>query len=161
MCASLNVTHNGKLGDYLQVFWWVDANGDNIYQNTEKVLWPFGNNTARNITQWLALAGPSASSLPLTFADSSWNWITENIGVPSPILGGATQYLGVGWCFGTLTITGTGSPGFTCSGVGDQNDAQGTNVTADLSFDIQQYRNNYTFLCPESIARGRQSIVRP
>ncbi len=146
MCANLNITKNEALGKYLSVFWFADRDGDNIYDVDDKLLY----NGPRTINGWLSLT--KTASLPLTFADSYLNWLTWPGPTPpntTPIPGNATQYLGVGWCFGTITLTPGTVPGFTCDGTADQNDSQGTSVVGDLKFDIQQYQNNPGFLCPE------------
>jgi predicted ribosomally synthesized peptide with SipW-like signal peptide len=142
MCASLNAGTHEKLADYLQVFWWVDSNGDNLYQSGEKVLY----NGAQPLSAYLAIHNP----LYLTFADKLLNWETGVAGQPIP--GNTEKHLGVGWCFGNLTLNTT-SPGFTCDGSAVTNDPQGTKVVADLQFDISQYRNNPDFLCPEHQSR--------
>lgn len=151
MCANLNVTDNkGKLGDHLQVFWWVDTNGDNVYQAGEKVLY----GGPKTLNAWLALG--KGSALPLTFADSYLNWKTWDgihSGNTTPIPGydntdSTIQHLGVAWCFGVLTVDEKNG-GYKCDGSGDQNEAQGNTVAADLTFNIEQYRNNQNFLCPE------------
>lgn len=156
MCANLEVTANSNLGKYLNIFWWVDTNGDNIYQTTEKVLY----GGPRTLDDWLFLANVGAGqigALPLTFADSYLNWITwtgSNPGNTLPVpaynaqVPATEQHLGVGWCFGTLTLN-TITDGFTCNGAGDQQDAQGTQILANLTFTVEQHRNNPQFLCPE------------
>jgi len=152
MCANLHATDLGNLYKYLSVVWWVD-NGDNKLGAYEKVLY----DGPRTIQQWFSLPGVTNNTLPLTFADSYLNWLTWPGPTPpntTPIPGNVTQYMGIGWCFGNMVLTpGTGI-GFTCSGIGDQNDAQGTSVVADLSFNVEQFRNNPTFRCPENVNKG-------
>lgn len=153
MCANLDITTNSDLGKYLNVFWWVDTNHDNKYQTGEKELY----GGPRTIDGWLSLVGKTAGqtgALPLTFADSYLNWLTWPGSTPpntTPIPKNSSQYLGVAWCFGTMTLNGDGNPGFTCSGVGDQADAQGDTIVGNLNFSVEQYRNNPNFLCPEHI----------
>lgn len=148
MCGRLAFTSVEELGKYLNVFWWID-DGDNIYKNGEKVLY----GGPRTINDWYALG--SSGVLPLTFADSYLNWRTwpTTPGNTLSIHGNTPQYLGVGWCFGALTVTGSGNPGFTCNGSGNQNDAQGKKVTADLTFSVEQSRNNPGFRCPENLSK--------
>lgn len=151
MCANLTATTKEKLADYLDVLWWVDTNGDNKYQNTEKVLY----DGPRTLTEWLDLG--NGTVLPLTFADSYLNWETWT-GIYSspntlPILGNTEQHLGVAWCFGDMTVSGDGNPGYSCNGSGEHNDAQGKKVVADLTFTVEQHRNNPDFLCPEHRAQ--------
>ncbi len=42
MCANLAFSPVGDIANYLQVFWWVDSDGDNVYQNSESILYPTG-----------------------------------------------------------------------------------------------------------------------
>jgi hypothetical protein len=146
MCANLNFTKHEALADYLSVIWWVDADGDNKIGTSEKILY----DGPRTVTDWIALGGGSGN-LPLTVADSILNWTTWPAPTPNilPVPGGVKQYLGVGWCFGKMKVTPGSGVGFSCDGSGDQNLAQGTSVMADLTFNIEQFRNNATFLCPE------------
>jgi predicted ribosomally synthesized peptide with SipW-like signal peptide len=138
MCANLNATTHEKLAEYLNVFWWVD-NGNNVYEQGEKVLY----GGPQPLATYLAIKNP----LPMTFADSLLNW--EGLTPGTPIPGNTDKYLGIAWCFGNMTATGSGDTGFTCDGSGSNNDAQGTHVVADLSFSAEQFRNNPGFKCPE------------
>ncbi|MFH0863894.1 MAG: SipW-dependent-type signal peptide-containing protein [Candidatus Gottesmanbacteria bacterium] len=151
MCANMNITSNSDLGGYLNIFWWVD-DGDNIYQSGEKKLYT----GPMTIDGWLGLTGVNpggTGSLPLTFADSYLNWRLWPESSPHPntvaISANDEQHLGIGWCFGVLTADGSGPRGFTCNPAGDHNNAQGDNVVGDLSFSVEQTRNNPDFLCPE------------
>jgi len=127
----------GELGKYLELAWWKD-DGDNIFESGETLLY----GGPKTLEAWLAITG--SNSLPLTFADSVHNWT----GTAGPILGGVanTQYLGVAWCFGDMTLTPSG---LVCDGSEDQNDAQTDGVVGTLSFEAVQHRNNPNFLCPE------------
>jgi len=153
MCANMNITQNSTLGKYLNLFWWIDSNGNNVYETGEKVLY----GGPLTIDGWLALTGViipgQIGALPLTFADSYMNWITwpTTPGNTTPIPGDANQYLGVGWCFGNITLTGTGTTGFTCSGTGNQQDSQGQSVVGDLTFSVEQSRNQPGYRCPENV----------
>ena len=131
--------NKGELGDYLEVFWWVD-DGDNVYENGEQILY----SGPRTVNEWLELGD---GSLPLTFADSSWNWITNSSVNPNPVPGNIQQHIGVGWCFGDLQVTETGTTGFNCDGSGNQDNAQSDGLTMDLSFYAVQERNNSDFVC--------------
>lgn len=132
----------GELGDTLSVFWWVD-DGNNIYEQGEKVLY----DGPRTLNEWLALGG---GSLPLTIADSNLNWKNwpENTTIV-PVPGGEEQHLGIAWCVGTITLTGTAPAGFSCNGASATNISQTDSVTADLTFTAEQFRNNAGFDCAE------------
>lgn len=62
------------------------------------------------------------------------------------LVGGETNYLGLRWCAGTMTVDdGTGV--ITCDGAGMGNDTQTDLVTADMTFYVEQVRNNSSFDC--------------
>lgn len=149
MCADVTKTSGtGKLGDYLNVFWWVDDNGDNIYQSNEKVL--FGGPLSLT-TLW-----SNGSHTPFTFADSTRNWKYWPSPTIEPIPATVEQHLGIGWCFGTIGFENVNTAefpkGFSCTAgaSGTENDAQGDSIIATLAFTAEQYRNNPNFLCPEN-----------
>ena len=152
MCANLDVTQNSDLGKYLNIVWWAD-DGDNILQSTEKVLY----GGPRTLDGWLEVAGGTAGaigSLPLTLADSVLNYTTHPGGpVPNttPIPANVPQYIGAGWCFGTMVLNPDGADGFTCDGTGDHNDAQLDSVVATLEFYAEQARHNEGFKCDEHL----------
>jgi len=55
---------------------------------------------------------------------------------------GNTKYVDVEWCFGDFDEKGN------CDGSGNQNDAQGGQILADLGFYAEQTRHNGSFACP-------------
>jgi len=150
MCASIaRTTTANELSNFVNVFWWVDTNGNNIYETGEKVL--FGGPLTLQ-TLW-----SGGSPLPLTFADSTRNWkYWPEASTIEPIPALTEQHLGIGWCFGTIGLTGSSSTeapnGFTCTaGVsGAENAAQGDQIVATLAFTAEQSKNNAAFLCPEN-----------
>jgi predicted ribosomally synthesized peptide with SipW-like signal peptide len=136
----------GELAQNVNFIWWAD-DGDNVLEDGEKIIsqGPIGD------------IGPVGSSINLSLADSHTNIWT---GAPGPLPGNTNEYIGKGWCFGTLTPaplsqdginTGTpitrGGAGFTCSGSGLNNSTQTDSLTADVSFSAVQARNNPNFLC--------------
>ncbi len=131
----------GELQNYLNFVFWRD-DGDNVFENDEA-----------QITQWVGQAGTLFNGAWAPIADA------QNGAV---ISGGTTRYVGKAWCFGTLAAaavaqdgqgkTGNNGPlargtGFTCSGVGNQNNAQTDGVLVDVSFYATQARNNGSFVC--------------
>lgn len=77
------------------------------------------------------------------------------------ILGGETKYIGLAWCAGTMTAV---DYEITCDGSGMDNKAQAKILTADISFYVEQVRNNPDFSC-ESVrpsptpSLDRQSLL--
>jgi len=147
--------NNGELQKYLNFTFWKD-DGDNVFEAGEAVI--------------PALTGVASSTFTgvwLPLADSA----------NGPALNPATTtYVGKAWCFGALTATpvaqdglgktGTNGPlvrgtGFTCNGIGNQNDAQTDGIVADVSFQAVQSRNNGQFLCSSLPPLGSSTTTPP
>jgi len=148
----------GELAQNVNFIWWAD-DGDNVLEQGERVIssGPLGA---------LTLGVP----FNVTLADSVSN-IWTGAGGPAP--GDQTLYLGKAWCFGTITpaplsqssngsrATTTpaqdgdgngiaGQPadgGYLCNGAALNNTTQTDSLTADVSFDAVQSRNNTSFTC--------------
>jgi predicted ribosomally synthesized peptide with SipW-like signal peptide len=145
---------NGELAGLVNFIWWAD-DGDNVLETDETPL-PGGPLGALGIGQTATLA----------LADSSTNIWT---GVGGPVPGDQTLYLGKAWCFGTIGTEAltpgeypsgpagdnngnqtAGEPedgGITCDGTGLGNESQTDRLTADITFNAVQARNNPKFLC--------------
>ena len=134
---------DGELAQNLDIFTWLDdgvtpgfqgddeGEGDNIWQANELSLFSNG-------------VGPLSDAIggvSYALADSD----TGN----GPLPAGATQYIGLTWCAGTLTIDAPGD--LTCDGATMGNDAQTDEVMLDMTFRVEQYRNNPNFLCEPEI----------
>ncbi len=119
-------TFDGELAQNLKFAAWAD-NGNNIWEVGEPLL--FSNQS-----------GPASDVLggkTYTLADSS----TGN-----PLPGGSTSYIGLAWCAGNQTVDPIGNT-ITCDGAGMGNDTQTDSMTADVTFRVEQHRNNPNFLC--------------
>lgn len=127
---------NGELQNYLRFTFWED-DGDNVFETGETVI-------------------PSLDNVLTSTLQGQWHALADASSTPAYV-GGATNYIGKAWCFGTLAqaplvnnastsplVRGTG---FTCSGVGNQNDAQTDGISMDVRFIAEQSRNNGQFLC--------------
>jgi len=130
--------NEGELQNYLSFLFWND-DGDNVLEVGEQVI-------------------QSLSGLSSSIFSGNWLAIADTSGdndVPLP--GDTTQYIGKGWCFGTITATPVaagqdvpptpGNTGFTCNGAGNQNDAQTDGIVVDVGFYAEQSRNNPNFQC--------------
>ena len=123
---------DGELAQNIEFTAWLDnastsgaVPGDNIHQAGEVLYFTPGPAST-------VLAGGS-----LTLADG---------GTGTPLPGGSTSYIGLAWCAGDMTAsTGTGAP--TCNGATMGNIAQTDSMTADLTFRVEQSRNNAAFRC--------------
>ena len=68
----------------------------------------------------------------------------------NPFVGGDTEYLGVYWCYGDLTV---GTYTLSCDGAPVDNMTQSDSLTADISFYVEQARNNDAFVCPSTVKK--------
>ena len=122
----------GELAQNINFFTWLDnastsgaVVGDNIWQAGETVL-----------QQPVSLSATIGATTTLTLADG---------GTGGALAGGSTSYIGLGWCAGTLVI---GAPGtWSCNGATMGNQAQTDSATADITFHVEQERNNPNFRC--------------
>jgi len=132
---------DGELAEELQFIFWVD-DGDNVLEVGENVL----------------LQGPASaalqSGLHYTLADADENNVGGSPG--DPLIGGQTYYIGKAWCYGTLEenripsgqgISPADSPGIICNGEPVDNWSQTDNMMVDVSFYVEQERNNPSFQC--------------
>lgn len=138
--------NEGELQNHLSfMFWWDD--GDNVLEVGESVI-------------------QALSGLPGTIFSGSWLPIAQSGG--TPLVGGSTQYLGKGWCFGGMVAApvaqdgvNTNPPsvpsriGFTCDGSGSHNQAQTDGINVDVAFYAEQSRNNGQFLCSSLAPLGQ------
>ena len=151
----------GELAGLVNFMWWAD-DGDNVFESDEHVI-------SKGPIGGLPLGQPYYLSL----ADYNQNMWTGQSG---PIPGMTTKYLGKAWCFGTMGTapvaqdggdkgrspagnnngnTVSGEPedgGFTCDGTALGNESQTDSLTADVTFEAVQARNNPTFNCKEQVA---------
>lgn len=112
---------DSELDENLHFFAWLD-DGDNIFEEGEDEL---GQTTASEL------------------ADETWALADSTTG-GGPIQGGETQYIGVYWCAGEISVVGNT---LSCSGEEMGNEAQTDSWSADLSFYVEQSRNNAEFEC--------------
>lgn len=112
---------DSELDENLHFFAWID-DGDNAFEQGE-----------------IPLGQSSASEL----ADETWA-LADSTTNNGPIQGGETQYIGLYWCAGEITVAGNS---LSCDGEEMGNEAQTDSWSADLSFYVEQSRNNEGFEC--------------
>lgn len=128
---TVNDASGNALADGLNFFAWAD-DGDNAYETGELPLFTNGVGKASDVL----------NGKIYTLADG---------GTGNPLPGGPlsetnkTKYIGLAWCAGTLTPN-LNNP-FGCDGSSLGNDAQGGSISADISFRVEQARNNPNFRC--------------
>lgn len=144
----------GELQKYLDFVFWYD-DGDNVLEEGEE----------QNII-------PQLSGLPGSVFTGQWLAIADSQN-GTPLAPTVTNYIGKGWCFGEMTVSpvdrlisdntppAPGATGFTCSGVGNHNDAQTDGITVDVHFYAEQSRNNGQFLCANLPPVDPQVANRP
>jgi predicted ribosomally synthesized peptide with SipW-like signal peptide len=130
--SSPTATTDGDLAQNLWFTAWNDnattsggVPGDNIHQAGEVLF--FAPGPASNV-----LAGGT-----LTLADG---------GTLTPLPGGTTSYIGLAWCAGTMTASTAVGP-IGCNGATMGNNAQTDSMTANITFRVEQARNNAAFRC--------------
>ncbi len=136
---------NGTNGDLAQNLWFVAWNDNGVDANNTPISGAVAGDNIHQAGEVLLFEeGPASNVLnggTLTIADSGTN---------TPIPGGSTQYIGLAWCAGTMTAdTNSGTP--TCSGGTMGNEAQTDSMKADITFRVEQSRNNEDFSCVRSL----------
>jgi predicted ribosomally synthesized peptide with SipW-like signal peptide len=125
-------TTTGELAQNVQVFSWLDnastspaVPGDNIWQAEET-----------------PLAGPISLS---SIVGGGTNLTLADGGSGSALPPGSTSYIGLAWCAGSMTAV---SGVITCDGGTMGNQSQTDSAVADVTFTVEQERNNAKFRCP-------------
>jgi uncharacterized repeat protein (TIGR01451 family)/predicted ribosomally synthesized peptide with SipW-like signal peptide len=115
---------NGELGEHVTVFIWRD-DGDNIWEPGEEPL----------------------LSNPVTAQEAFDNkYYALYTPVAGALAGDTTSYVGLAWCAGTLTAN-ISANSLNCNGSTMGNESQTDSLKVDLSFQVEQARNNPNFIC--------------
>lgn len=117
----------GELSSELNFFAWGD-DGDNIWEDGELPL--FSN-----------IYGPASDVA---------NGVVYDLFTPANgnvMPAGTTAYVGMYWCFGDIDVDQV-SHTLSCDGSATTNVTQTDSMTADISFYVEQSRNNENFVCP-------------
>ncbi len=164
-----NGTSTGELAALVNFLWWAD-DGDNVLESNENV-----------ISQGPIGALGVGGSTTIALADSTTNiWTGES----GPVPGEITHYIGKAWCFGTIgvqKITQDGSDtlmspagnnngnkisgepedgGITCVGNELGNESQTDSLTADVTFNVIQSRNNPRYRCVPPVETGQVVVTK-
>lgn len=115
----------GELSSQLRFFAWGETDGDNVWEANEPTL--FSN-----------IEGPASDVL----GGVSYPLFTPQT---VPMIASTTQYIGLYWCYGAITV---GANTLSCDGSTVDNITQTDSMTADISFYVEQARNNPNFVCP-------------
>jgi choice-of-anchor C domain-containing protein len=120
-----NDPNGGELDENLNFFSWSD-DGDNIWEENEPPLF--------NPIVGSGEALLNGKVYPLYLP-------------PNPFPANTTKYIGIAWCVGTMNVN-QGDHSIECDGTTVDDDAQTDSFTADLTFYVEQARNNSGFVCP-------------
>jgi predicted ribosomally synthesized peptide with SipW-like signal peptide len=115
----------GELSGFLSTFVWWDTNQNGAFDIGEKQI---DNGDFKTV-----------DTLPLA----------DSLHMPA-IIGGQTNYIGFAWCAGFWATTPVAGEPFVCKGSEMGNIAQTDSFTADISFIVEQTRNNSSFVCSQS-----------
>lgn len=135
---------SGELAEGLNFFAWND-DGDNVFEGSANPGFP-------EVPLFSNVVGPASDVLggkTYTLASPSTN----------PLPGGSTSYIGIAWCAGALTPTSLVDGGWTCDGDSLGNEAQTDSVSADISFRVEQARNNPSFSCTPVVELPNDDIT--
>lgn len=124
----------GELAENLNFVIWTD-DGDNIYEPSIND----DDDDDDNVEEVILTEGP-ASNIEGGVVYPLFTPATE------PMEGDTTQYIGMYWCFGDIDINGAS---ITCDGEPADNTTQTDSLVGDISFYIEQARNNEEFECPD------------
>jgi len=129
---------NGELAQHVYFLAWND-DGDNVWEVGEDLI----------------------TDVP-TVAEEFLDGNTYPLYTPASgqvLSAGETAYIGVAWCAGTMTAD-TNTHIINCTGVGMGNETQTDKLGADLSFYIEQTRNNENFTCEPQVKRPKLKVIK-
>ena len=132
---------DGELAQNLNFFTWLDDGAIDGFQGKD-------NDTEEGDNIWQAGEVPLFSNGvgPLSDTIGGVSYALADANTPNgPIPAGTTQYIGLSWCAGDYTIVAPGV--LECDGSTLGNEAQTDEVIADLTFRVEQSRNNPDFVC--------------
>jgi predicted ribosomally synthesized peptide with SipW-like signal peptide len=131
----------GDLAENLYFTAWAD-DGDNVWEAGEKLLF----------TNEYGPASDVLNGKTYALADS-----TTGTAIP----GGTTQYIGIKWCAGKMTISegNDGARVIACDGSAMDNKSQTDSMTANIKFYVEQARNNPTFKCVNPTDNNKDTLI--
>lgn len=132
-----NGVGNGELAPELNFFAWADngvgggVEGDNIWNGDEPMLFTNETGPASDVLDGVAypLYAPFMNNGAVLQATN-------------------TAYIGFYWCYGSIEVD-ENTNSLTCDGSSVTNVSQTDELTADISFYVEQARNNENFTCPQ------------
>jgi hypothetical protein len=139
-----NGAQRGELSSNIEMFGWLDINGDQIYDiKIERPL--FGTSTLRQ-------------AATTTLQNTSYPVGDSKNG--AEIYPGKTKHVTIAWCAGDLVVNSqTGA--FSCDATKMGNEAQTDSMKVDVSVRATAFQNNPNFLCNTGVAARAVTPLAP
>lgn len=131
----------GELANEIHFFAWAETDGDNVWETGEPKLFSNTEGPASDVLDGVAY--------PL---------YTPTLNAGAVMTGDTTKYIGLYWCYGAVTVN-EGAHTLSCDGSAVTNVSQTDRLMADISFYVEQSRNNPNFVCPQP-EQGVTGVVR-
>lgn len=119
----------GELAGKTYMFGWLEDDGNNVYDPEEIPLFEGPTLASELFDLKVAIADATTGGIPLPGVDDASE---------------ASKYIGIQWCVGNMTVEGNN---ITCDGSAVGNEVQTDKMTFDVSFYVEQARNNEGFRC--------------
>lgn len=137
VCTGMPVDHcanpgpgKGELSKEIHFFAWAENDGNNVWNTGELKLF---SNTE----------GPASDVIDGVV----YPMYTPQLNAGATFPANQTKYIGLYWCYGTLKVDEPSNT-LTCDGKGGTNLTQTDSLSADITFYVEQARNNSGFVCP-------------
>lgn len=127
---------NGEIAEELHFFAW-DDDGDNIWEDGELPLFSNINGPASDVLNGVAYPLFTPDTVAMTAS--------------------TTYYIGMYWCYGEIDVDDVNNI-LSCDGESVSNLSQTDTLVADISFYVEQARNNPDFECPLPSNEERQFV---
>ena len=120
----------GELSSELRFFAWAEEDGDNIWEDGEPILFSNTEGPASDVIDGVVY--------PL---------FTPDLNNAAVLEATTTAYIGLYWCYGAIDVDENNNT-LGCDGAGVSNLTQTDSMSADITFYVEQVRNNPNFQCP-------------
>lgn len=128
----------GELSQELRFFAWSDNGGNAGESNRGNNVWDPGEPMLFSNEE-----GPASDVIDGVV----YPLYTPDMNNGAVLQGTTTEYIGLYWCYGDIDVNEDGNE-LTCDGAGASNMTQTDSMSADITFYVEQARNNEDFECP-------------
>lgn len=129
----------GELANELRFFAWAELDGDNVWE-------PDAGDPTFEPKLFSNTEGPASDVLN----GVAYPLFTPQLNGGATLNPNTTQYIGLYWCYGDITVDPSGvtfADRLKCDGTPVDNISQSDKLTADITFKVEQSRNNPNFTC--------------